>query len=356
MKILYGVVGEGMGHAMRSRVVLEHLVQSGHDVQVMASERAVDYLSARFQSVHRIHGMHIIYEENRVRRGKTLWSNILRGALAIPAQIRAYFDLIDGFRPDVIISDFESWTYLYGKLHRLPVLSVDNIQMINRCVHAPEIINADRASFELARAFVKGKLPHAHHYLITTFYYPEVRKKRTSLCPSILRPEILSAHQRSGDHLLVYQTAEGNEGLTTALSASGLECRIYGMRRGLGTDVVEGNLTYRPFSEGAFIADLATSRAVVAGGGFTLMSESVFLHKPMLSVPVVGQFEQTLNALYLEREGFGRYAAAVTESALRSFLDSLPACEERLSRYAQDGNRLLFGALDEQLDALAAGV
>ena len=40
MRILYGVVGEGMGHAMRSRVVLEHLVGLGHDVEIMASGRA----------------------------------------------------------------------------------------------------------------------------------------------------------------------------------------------------------------------------------------------------------------------------------------------------------------------------
>jgi uncharacterized protein (TIGR00661 family) len=99
MKILYGVVGEGMGHAMRSRVVLGHLVGAGHDVQVMASQRAVDYLAQRFDSVRRIHGMHIIYEENRVRRGKTLWSNVLAGVLALPGQIRAYFDLVEDFRP-----------------------------------------------------------------------------------------------------------------------------------------------------------------------------------------------------------------------------------------------------------------
>jgi len=46
MKILYGVVGEGMGHAMRSRVVLDHLV-ARHDVQVVVSGRAYDYLAAR---------------------------------------------------------------------------------------------------------------------------------------------------------------------------------------------------------------------------------------------------------------------------------------------------------------------
>ena len=46
MKILYGVVGEGMGHAMRSRVVLDHLTKR-HDVQVVVSGRAYDYLKQR---------------------------------------------------------------------------------------------------------------------------------------------------------------------------------------------------------------------------------------------------------------------------------------------------------------------
>jgi uncharacterized protein (TIGR00661 family) len=339
---------------MRSRVVLDHLVTQGHDVHVMASQRAVDYLAQRFSSVHRIHGMHIVYEENRVRRGKTLLSNAIDAAKSIPGQIRAYFELIAEFRPDVVVSDFESWTYVYAKLHGVPVLSVDNIQMINRCTHDPTILNVDRAGFEVARAFVKGKLPHADHYLISTFYYPEIRKPRTSLHPPILRPEILAAERREGGHLLVYQTAEGNDALASALAASGLECRIYGMRRSLRDEQVEGNLRYQPFSEAGFIADLASCRAVVAGGGFTLMSESVYLHKPMLAVPLVGQFEQLLNALYLQRLGYGRYARVVDQETLSGFLSAVPECAERLSHYEQDGNRQLLAALDGHLDVAAA--
>ena len=58
-----------------------------------------------------------------------------------PENIRAYFDLAEEFQPDVVISDFESWTYLYGKNHRLPILSIDNMQIIDRCTHAPEIVD-----------------------------------------------------------------------------------------------------------------------------------------------------------------------------------------------------------------------
>jgi uncharacterized protein (TIGR00661 family) len=346
MKILYGVVGEGMGHAMRSRVVLEHLTRQGHEIHVIASQRAVDYLSKHFENVRRIHGLSIVYEENRVRRGKTFWANVRDGLAALPGQIKAYFDLIDEFRPEVVVSDFESWTYLYGKLHRLPVLSVDNIQMINRCRHDDEIRGYDRGAFEVARAFVKSKLPHCDHYLISTFYYPELRKERTSLYPAILRPEIIDTAPTEGEHLLVYQTAEGNDALANMLAASGQECRVYGMRRGIKEDQFEGKVRYRPFSESEFIKDLASARAVVAGGGFTLMSECVYLHKPVLATPISGQFEQTLNSLYLEREGYGKFAAEVNQETLSAFLRSVPGYAKNLERYSQDGNRLLLSALD----------
>jgi uncharacterized protein (TIGR00661 family) len=357
MKILYGVVGEGMGHAMRSRVVLEHLLAQGHEVEIMASSRAVDFLSKRFKDVHRIHGLHMIYEENRVRRGATLWSNVSEGLAKLPGQIAAYFELIRDFKPDVVVSDFESWTYLFGAAHRLPIISIDNMQVINRCAHPPEVIAGHEASFQLTRGFIKSKLPGCKHYLITTFFYPPVRKEHTSLHPPILRPEILAAKSTRGDHLLVYQTAEGHDALLDALRATGRECRIYGMRRGLTEDFVDGALRYRPFSEQGFIDDLASCRAVIAGGGFTLMGEAVYLRKPMLAVPLALQFEQVLNARWLERLGYGMEAASLHDGAvIQRFLDAVPACEERLAGYAQAGNTALLGALDALLDRAAAGV
>jgi uncharacterized protein (TIGR00661 family) len=357
MKILYGVVGEGMGHAMRSRVVLEHLLAEGHEAEIMASGRAVQFLSKRFEGVNRIHGLFMITEDNRVRRGATFWKNVYEGTIGVPRNIAAYFRLIDDFRPEAVISDFESWTYFYGKTHRLPVFSVDNMQIINRCTHAPEILAGERANFEIARTFVKGKLPFCDHYFITSFFTPPVRRDKTSLYPPILRPEILAAQPSEGDHLLVYQTAEGYGRLAETLAATGLECRIYGMRRDLTEDQLEGNLRYRPFSEEAFIADLASAKGVIAGGGFTLMGEAVYLHKPMLAVPIENQFEQLLNARYLEREGYGMAADSAEDPAtVGAFLERLNDYRRNLGRYHQDENRLLLAALDEHLDRAAAGL
>jgi uncharacterized protein (TIGR00661 family) len=356
MKILYGVVGEGMGHAIRSRVVLEQLFAQGHSVEIMASSRAADFLAQRFPEVHRIHGLHIIYEENRVRASRTLWSNVAQGMAALPSQIRAYFELVDDFAPEVVISDFESWVYLYAKSHGLPVISIDNMQILNRCRHPAAVLRGIRPQFELTRAFVKSKLPFCERYFVTTFFYPPVQRKRTTLVPPVLRPEIIAANSTRGDHLLVYQTAEAHGALPAVLARCGVECRIYGMRRDLKSEVVEGNLRYQPFDERAFIVDLASARAVISGGSFTVMSECVYLHKPLLSVPVNGQIEQVVNARYLEHAGYGRTVSDIDDAALREFLAALPQCEEQLQHYRQDGNRALFAELNTELDRLAAGL
>jgi uncharacterized protein (TIGR00661 family) len=357
VKILYGVVGEGMGHAIRSRVVLEHLLAAGHQVEIMASGRAVQFLEKRFGEVNEIHGMFMISEENRIQRGKTLWRNILEGAVGLPRNIAAYFELVDDYHPDVVISDFESWTHFYGKTHGLPVFSIDNMQIINRCRIPKELKAGEKLNFQATRAFVKGKLPRCAHYFITSFFRPTIRRKRTTLHPPILRREILDAKRSDGEHLLVYQTAEGHDELTKTLADTGLECRIYGMRRGIEAEQVEGNLRYRPFSEKVFIDDLASARGVIAGGGFTLLGEAVYLKKPVLSVPLQNQFEQILNARYIEREGYGMAAGAAEDPAvIRRFLDGVPRYREALEPYEHDHNRGLMALLDEKLDQVAAGL
>jgi uncharacterized protein (TIGR00661 family) len=348
MRILYGVVGEGMGHAIRSRVILEELVKE-HEVQVVASGRAEPFLSKRFPNVHPIWGLTIQYEENAVRNIRTFLENAKGAVKGWPHNVRTYLETVAPFRPDVVVSDFESFAYYVGKNLRVPVLSVDNMQIINRCEHPPQLLAGFENNFELIRGIVKSKLPGCFHYLVTSFFFPRVRKERTTLVPSILRPEILAARPEDGEHLVVYTTSESNTDLPGILQQAGLPCRVYGLRRNLEAPVVEGNLTYLPFSEERFVEDLRTARGVVAGGGFTLMSEAVYLRKPLLSVPVVGQFEQTLNARYLEHLGYGMYVPQLSAEAVQAFLKRLPAAREKLEGCSQDGNTVALSALKEQL-------
>ncbi len=352
MRILYGVVGEGMGHATRSRVVLEDLVRE-HEVQVVASGRAHDYLAERFPAVHRIWGLSIHYEGNAIRRLPTVLQNLRGAARGWPRNVGKYFGLLASFRPDVVISDFESFSYYFGKAHRIPVIDLDNIHVISKCRHSAALLAGHERDFGLIRSVVAAKLPRCFHYVIPTFFYPPVRARRTTLVPPILRPEVLAARSERGEHLLVYQTATTNLALPEALKRLGVPARIYGLKRDLEEDLVDGNLTYRPFGESRFIEDLRTARAVVAGGGFTLLSEAVFLRKPVLSVPVERQFEQVLNALYVQDLGYGLYARRLSEAVLEGFLARVPEHARALAGYSQDGNAVALETVRQQLARIA---
>ena len=118
MRILYGVVGEGMGHATRSRVVLEHLLRAGHELRVVVSGRAHRFLTERLAgyqnlNIQEIHGLSLSYFGNSLDRSKSLFENLRKAPKGIKKNIDAYRDVAEsGFRPELVISDFESWAAL----------------------------------------------------------------------------------------------------------------------------------------------------------------------------------------------------------------------------------------------------
>jgi uncharacterized protein (TIGR00661 family) len=357
MRILYGVVGEGMGHATRSRVVLEHLLAAGHSLVVVVSGRAFGMLAKVFAGRERIQvteirGLHLRFDGNDLDLLDTVLANAVGAPTALLHNLDAYRRAVRGFDAEVVISDFESFAYLYGRAHNIPVISIDNMQIINRCHHDAFTSDEGGASFQLAKWAVKAKLPGAYHYLVSSFFYPPVRKPRTTLIPPILRPEVLAARREPGQHVLVYQTAAASaDHLLAALAPLPQSFLVYGTGR---TSSGHANIELRGFSETQFIEDLRTAKAVIAGGGYSLMGEAVHLHVPMFAVPITGQYEQMLNARYLELSGFGRYGDGFVTEELAQFLDDADDMADRLQRYVPRNNNMLLACVDELLVSVAA--
>jgi uncharacterized protein (TIGR00661 family) len=357
LRILYGVVGEGMGHATRSRVVIEHLLASGHEVRIVVSGRAHRFLVERIGvhpnvRIEEIDGLTLSYFGNSLDRTKSIFQNLKSAPKAVRKNIKVYRRVAEsGFRPDVVISDFESWAALYALNHFLPVISIDNMQVIQRCKHAASVRSGKGFDFELARLAVKLKMPGAYHYLITSFFFPPVRKKHTTLVPPILRPEVIAAQREVGNHVLVYQTAPTNQLLVPTLKKLPFRFRVYGM----GREGQDGNVTLCPFSETTFLEDLRTARAAVAGGGFSLLSEAVSLRVPLLSIPVAHQYEQELNARYLQELGYGAWAPRFEQDKLADFLGRVDEYQHVLESYVPRDNSMLFECLDELILHAGAG-
>ncbi|CAF5116972.1 unnamed protein product, partial [Rotaria magnacalcarata] len=225
-----------------------------------------------------------------------------------------------------------------------PILSIDNQHVVKRCLIPEEARESNPKAFNTYKGFVNAKLPHCDQYIITGFFTPAIRDKyktKTVLVPPILRQAILDAKPlpaEHGKHFLVYQSSKSDTSLISTLQAFGERCIIYG----LGREEKIGNLEFKGFSEQGFVDDLACAKGVIANGGLSLMNEAVSLQRPFFSVPVENQYEQVLNAWYLEKLGYGVFVDKIELEALRKWAQNIPQYAEALSNYHHDSNMQLY--------------
>ncbi len=346
-RILYGVCGEGMGHAIRSGVIIQHLTKN-HDVTTFAHGRSYDYLSEKFDKVYPIEGFNTVYESNQVNSAKTLFNGIKDLPQDLMNNMTAMYDKAKEFAPHIIISDFELYSNLLSKILRVPLISLDHTHVVTHCeTKVPIKYLKDKLKAEgVVRSFIQ--LPSI--YLITSFFYPPLTNPdRVRIYPPILREKIFQLKPVNGEHILVYQTSDSNYELIELLKKFDEEFIIYGFHK----DGVNGNLSFRKFNEGHFFDDLASCRAVMTNGGFNLISEAIYLNKPVFSVPVKKQFEQILNAIYLEKLKYGEFHDELNKEDFDKFLLKLDIYKENIeSNFKHDGNQAILQELDEIIEEL----
>lgn len=348
MNILYGVPGEGMGHATRSKVVIDFLLNEGHNVQVVSSARAYRFLQSHFgDRVHEIKGFHFAYKNAEVSKMGTFMLNLKSAAGNFFHNFSKYLLIEKSFTPDIVMSDFESFSFIFAKQHHIPLFSIDNMQVINRCKLEIPITKEEKSNYNLAKSIVKAKVPGADRYFITSFFEAHVTKKNTELVPPIIRDAIINAKTSEEKHVLMYQTSSSLSTVKQVLQAiPDTTFYVYGMNK----DERDGNVVFKPFSEAGFIQDFASAKAVIANGGFSFISEAVYLKKPVYSFPIRNQFEQYMNAAYIEKMGYGRHFERLDSDMIKAFLYDLEVFKRNLLSYKQDGNSILFDALRQKFN------
>ena len=344
-RILYSVCGEGMGHAIRGRVLLNHLTKN-NEVHIFASDRAYDYLAAHFDNVYEIGGFNTVYKDNTVQNTKTF----IKGMKDLPGDLknslRLMYSVAKAVKPQIIISDFEFYSNLLSKVLRVPLISLDNMHVLTQAeLDVPRKFRTDRIA---AESVVRSFIQMPTFYLITSYFYPPIKNStKTKYFPPVLRDAIMGLEPYNGEHVLVYQTSDSNERLLDILKEFDDEFIVYGFHR----DERDENLLFKSFNEDEFFTDLSQARAVIANGGFTLISEALYLGKPVLSVPVKKQFEQTLNALYLERLGYGEFREDLEREDIENFLSKLDEYRKNIHlKFSHDQNQSILEELDFLID------
>lgn len=330
--IFYCICGEGMGHAIRSSVIIDR-IKDKYDVYIFSSDRAYKYLNEKFDNVYKIGGFNTVYINNKVSNTKTLMSAIKRNPLNIKEGYEELYKKARKLSPDVIVTDFEIYATMVSKLLSIPLISLDNIHMITQT--AIDYPPKHQGEMLKAKGVIKSYVIKPKIHILTSFFYPKIKpKKRAVLYPPVIREDILKLKPTIEDHIIVYQTSKESVKLVEQLKSLNEKFIVYGFNK----DEVDENLTYKLFNENEFYNDLASAKAVICNGGFTFISEAISLKKPIYSVPAIGNFEQTLNGFYVQKLGYGEYHEEMSPKKVEKFLKRLPKYQEKLAKVKKTNN------------------
>jgi len=341
MRILYAVCSEGMGHATRSKTVIDHL-KKHHEVKVTAGDRAYTYLLHN-QDVHYADGLHLYYWNNKTN----ILLSIIKNILNLPALIKSFYTtykLFIEFKPQIVITDYTFLAPWFAKWKKIPCIAISN----NYTATYSRIGIGLR--YTLGKTFLNiytRAMTRPNHIINLSYFFPPIKAhmhNQITLCDPVLGEEVTSITPHKKDYILVYQTSSSNNQLINDLSHIDHKFIIYGMNK----ETVEGNMEFKLFSDD-FIQDVANSEAVITNGGFSLISEALYFKKPILSIPVKGQIEQQINAIFIERLGYGKMLMKSSVEDINLFIKN--KSHYKLDKYNPDPKQAL-NVLDKQIKEL----
>ena len=323
-RILYALNGQGRGHTSRALAVAHVLRQRGHEVVFCCGDPAASRLQQRHEPVLDVPAPRELVRGNRVRLLATARHN-LPLAVRTPTIVEALAERMRELAPDLVVSDFEPFAPRAARRLGIPAVALSHQQVITetRC-HVP-LRFAASAAFNRLGIGIMTPRGLFERVIVPSFFFPPLRAGRSAdLVPPILRPEVLAARPHRGEHVLVYVNhPAGSERLLGALRRVEAAFVVYNVPPPDRPEAYP-NLTFRSPSP-RFVDDLAAARAVVCTAGFTLISEALYLGKPVLALPNRGFFEQALNALYLRRSGRGAAVlGSLPASAVERFVCAPP--------------------------------
>lgn len=312
-KIIYGVAGEGYGHSTRSHVIAQRLLECGHELLLVGSNKSLVYLREHFGlHVQEVFGLQFEIADGRVAPWGTIKKNLRQYKHMRRVNETLFQEHLEPFRPDLVITDFEPFCARWARRKGVPLISIDNEHLLTHCRldDGPADWWARLKAETVTRSYYWG----ARAYVVLSFFDVPVKKDSVMAVPPVVRQPVMDMRPTEGSHIVMYSTAgQAPDELAHMLNTfSGQEFHVYGYGR---TDTL-GSCIFKARSTEGFLADVAGSKGVVASAGFSLLSECMHFRKKLLVLPLDGQYEQMVNAEYVEMLGLGVKSQQLDEQAM----------------------------------------
>ncbi len=283
MKILYGVQGTGHGHISRAKVVLPKLREYA-EVDVLISGYNF-HMDLDGEIAYKARGISLTYD----KKGSV---DFLNTALNLnPVKLIKDVHTAPVQEYDFVVNDFEPITAWAAQNAGVPCVGISH-QASFMSTKVPRPVKKSFVAEGVMKHFAPFSIAVGSHYL----------RYDDFIEPPIIRKQIKELNPVSGDHITVYLPAFDHESL----------CSVFNNIRQIEWHVFsptcekayqKGNVKVKPIGKESFLKSFESCLGVVSSTGFETTSESMFLGKKLLTLPIKNQYEQLSNAAAIEELG-----------------------------------------------------
>ncbi|MBN2435937.1 MAG: hypothetical protein JXK07_11795 [Spirochaetes bacterium] len=348
--IFYSLSGEGRGHAARARTIIDDL-KDRHSFTVFAPGDAYGMLDGLYNKhdvkLINIPGLNFYYNSKRkVDYGLTLVNAIKY--FMDPAPIKKIIGLIEEERPDLVITDFEPSLLRAAEKCGMPYISINHQHFLSTydLGQLPLHLQHKAAIMSTAVNFMYSRQCKT---VVSSFFFPGLksRVRNVSQTGVLLNNRIINADTADRGHVLVYLRRFLDRRLLEMISSIGKKAIVYNNE----SDYKTKNVIFKKTCPDAFCEDLAGCSCLVTTAGNQLVGEALYLGKPVLVIPEPDNFEQQINAAFLNLSGGGISCEAdnIDSQFFKDFVSKLDSFVLNHPRDMLCGNQTISNIVEESI-------
>jgi uncharacterized protein (TIGR00661 family) len=317
MRFLFLIQGEGRGHLTQALSFAALLKKEQHElvgVVVGKSPRrqVPDFFLQKIGvAVTPVESPNFETDgsEKKILLGKTIRKSLTK----LPTywtSLQKIHALIQDTQPEVVVNFYEPLAGLYN-LFFAPKIAFWAIGHQYLEGH-PEFAFAPNRGLEkfLFRLHTRVTAWGASERLALSFL-PKKDSNGVHVVPPLLRKEVKELTVSQEDFYLTYMVNPGyaEEVIAFARTNPYIQIKAFWDKKGaVENEYPLPNLSLHQVNDQKFLVAMAACKGLICTAGFESVCEAMYLGKPVVMVPIAGQYEQACNALDGEQSGAGKKA------------------------------------------------
>ncbi len=278
MKLGISFSGDGLGHTSRIYSLLKAL-QKNNEIIIWCPEKVHYFLKPLLKNKIKIYSLPLLSISKKDEKVQIFKTSILF--------LKTMFKkkkILESIKKNLIkhqikgiISDYEPFLVLASKQLKIPTLLLNHQGILYKIPYYYHY------SYWLAIIANFFMMPKANALIVSSFYNGDIGP--------LIRDEIKKLKINRKNFILVYVKSNIKEKIKNILK-----------------EVKSENFIFFPNSKKNFLEIFSQCKGVISSAGHQIISECLYLKKPLLVFPEYLQHEQFLNAIMLEKTGWGFFA------------------------------------------------